>query len=228
VQNRVCGSNNSDLVEMQRDAQIQAIDGWLPQTQCTQCTYPRCYDYAVAIADGEADINQCPPGGDVTARGLASLLGKPSKPVDPKYGVHKPKQVAIIDESVCIGCVMCIKACPTDAIIGAAKVMHTVIERDCTGCELCLEPCPVDCIDMIDQQQVPELDWRWPDYSSTATQRAREQTNSKIERECKRKEAKSSVKKLKELNKEKGTEQIKLDIAASIARVKARNASKSE
>ena len=125
---------------MQRDAKIKAIDEWLPQTQCTQCTYPRCHDYAVAIADGDADINQCPPGGDITVRGLASLLGKVGKPVDPKYGIHKAKQVAVIDEDICIGCVMCIKACPTDAIIGAAKVMHTVIERDCTGCELCLEP----------------------------------------------------------------------------------------
>jgi len=208
---------------MERDAKIQAIDQWLPQTQCTQCTYPRCHDYAVAIADGEAQINQCPPGGDITVHGLASLLGQTAKPVAPKYGLHKTKQVAVIDESVCIGCVMCIKACPTDAIIGAAKVMHTVIERDCTGCELCLEPCPVDCIDMVDQIQQAEHDWRWPDYSPQATQRAREQTNAKLEREDKRKADKSSMKKLKELRKEKGSEQIKLDIAASLARVKARN-----
>jgi len=100
---------------MEREAKIKAIDEWLPQTQCTQCTYPRCHDYAVAIADGDAEINQCPPGGDITVRGLASLLGKIGKPVDPKYGVHKIKQVAVIDEDICIGCVMCIKACPTDA-----------------------------------------------------------------------------------------------------------------
>ncbi len=208
---------------MERDAKIKAIDEWLPQTQCTQCTYPRCHDYAVAIESGEADINQCPPGGETTVLGLASLLGKPSKAVDPKFGTHKPKQVAVIDESICIGCVMCIKACPTDAIIGAAKVMHTVIERDCTGCELCLEPCPVDCIDLVDQIQMPEPQWRWQDYSPETTDRARQQTNAKIERDAKRKEAKSSMKKLKELNKEAGSEKIKLDIAASIARVKARN-----
>ncbi|MFT6101120.1 MAG: electron transport complex protein RnfB [Arenicella sp.] len=207
---------------MERDAKIQAIDQWLPQTQCTQCTYPRCHDYAVAIVDGEAQINQCPPGGDVTVHGLANLLGQVPKPVDPKYGLHKPKQVAVIDESVCIGCVMCIKACPTDAIIGAAKLMHTVIERDCTGCELCLEPCPVDCIDMVDQIQQTEQSWRWPDYSPEAAQRARTQTNAKLEREDKRRSDKSSMKKLKELRKEKGSEQIKLDIAASLARVKAR------
>jgi electron transport complex protein RnfB len=208
---------------MQRQNQIKAIDEWLPQTQCTQCTYPRCHDYAVAIADGEADINQCPPGGDITVHGLAKLLKRDAKPVDPKFGSHKPKQVAVIDESTCIGCVMCIKACPTDAIIGAAKVMHTVIERDCTGCELCLEPCPVDCIDMVDQAQDTQDDWTWPDYSPLATERSRKQTNAKVERENNRKYNKSSMKKLKELRKEQGTEQIKTDIAAAIARVKARS-----
>jgi electron transport complex protein RnfB len=208
---------------MDRHDKINAIDEWLPQTQCTQCTYPRCNDYAIAIVDGEADINQCPPGGDVTVLGLAKLLSMPRKPVDPKFGVHKPKHVAVIDESICIGCVMCIKACPTDAIIGAAKVMHTVIERDCTGCELCLEPCPVDCIDMVEQGQVAQSNWRWQDYSPEATHRAREQTNAKVERETRRLQSKSSMKKLKELRKETGSEKIKLDIAASIARVKARN-----
>lgn len=207
---------------MDRDAKIKAIDEWLPQTQCTQCSYPRCHAYAVAITDGEADINQCPPGGDTTIRGLASLLGKLGKPLNPEFGIHKTKQVAVIDESVCIGCVMCIKACPTDAIVGAAKVMHTVIERDCTGCELCLEPCPVDCIDMLDQPQTPDLSWRWNDYSPQATQRARAQTNSKLARENDRQQAKSSVSKLKELRKEKGSEQIKLDIAAALERVKSR------
>ena len=130
--------------------------------------------------------------------------------------------VRFADESICIGCVMCIKACPTDAIIGAAKLMHTVIELDCTGCELCLEPCPVDCIDMIDQAQAPDINWRWTDYSPSSTARARLQTNAKLEREAKRKQAKSSMRKLKELRKEKGSQQIKMDIAASLARVKNR------
>ena len=209
---------------MNRDTKIQAIDEWLPQTQCTQCSYPRCHDYAVAIADGQAKINQCPPGGDTTIRGLASLLGKIGKPLDPKYGIHKPKQVAVIDEDSCIGCVMCIKACPTDAILGSAKVMHTVIEQDCTGCELCLEPCPVDCIDMVDPSipQTPNITWRWDDYSPEAANQARIQTNIKVARETNRKQAKSSEKKLKELRKEKGSEQIKMDIAAALARVKNR------
>jgi electron transport complex protein RnfB len=213
---------------MQREEKIQAIDDWLPQTQCTQCSYPRCHDYAAAIADGTADINQCPPGGDVTIRGLASLLGKVGKPLNPKYGVTTPKQVAVIDEDVCIGCVMCIKACPTDAIVGAAKLMHSVIEQDCTGCELCLEPCPVDCIDMIDQPQQPELNWRWNDYSPEATARARQQTNAKIERGQARQQRRSSLRKLKELRKEKGGAQIKADIAAAVARANKRNQGKDE
>ena len=204
---------------------VQAIDDWLPQTQCTQCSYPRCLDYAKAIASGEADINQCPPGGNTTIRGLASLLGKIGKPLNPEFGEHKPKQIAVIDEDICIGCVMCIKACPTDAIVGSAKAMHTVIERDCTGCELCIEPCPVDCIDMQDQVQNSDISWRWDDYSPQATQRAREQTEAKLDRDQSRQQAKSSMKKLHELRKEKGGEQIKSDIAASIARVKARNQS---
>ncbi len=206
---------------MQTEAKIAAIDDWLPQTQCQQCTYPRCYDYAVAIAGGDADINQCPPGGDVTVQGLANLLNKEFKPVDPKYGVHKPKTVAVIDESICIGCVMCIRACPTDAIVGAAKLMHTVIEQDCTGCELCLEPCPVDCIDMVAHQQISDSSWRWPDYSPPATQRARLQTQAKIDRESQREQAKSSMKKLKALRQE-DTGKIKVDIAAAVARSNAR------
>jgi len=117
---------------------------------------------------------------------------------------------------------MCIKACPTDAILGAAKLMHTVITEDCTGCELCLEPCPVDCIDMVDQVQNPDLTWRWSDYSPQATERARNLTNAKILREKNRLQEKSSLRKLKELRKEKGQEQIKQDIAAALARVKNR------
>ncbi len=206
---------------MQRQDKIRAIDDWLPQTQCQQCTYPRCYDYAEAIADDRADINQCPPGGDVTVRGLASLLGKIGKAVDPKYGINKPKQVAVIDENICIGCVMCIRACPTDAIVGAAKLMHTVIEQDCTGCELCIEPCPVDCIDMVDQHQHTDLSWRWEDYSPQATQRARQLTEAKLARVQSRQQAKSSLSKLKAL-KQSDSEQIKSDIAAAVARAKQR------
>jgi Na+-translocating ferredoxin:NAD+ oxidoreductase subunit B len=125
--------------------QINAI---LPQTQCGQCGYKGCKPYAEAIALGYADIDQCPPGGDEGVLGLAELLGLAAKPLNPKFGIHKPKQVAVIVEEDCIGCVKCIAACPVDAILGAAKLMHTVIAAECTGCELCVAPCPVDCIVM--------------------------------------------------------------------------------
>ena len=125
------------------------IDALLPQTQCGQCGYRGCRPYAEALAAGHANTNQCPPGGDDGARDLAALLGVAIKPVDPRFGITKPPAGAIIDETLCIGCTLCIQACPVDAIVGAAKLMHTVIARDCTGCELCLPPCPVDCISMV-------------------------------------------------------------------------------
>ncbi|MGY6552945.1 MAG: electron transport complex subunit RsxB [Wenzhouxiangella sp.] len=131
----------------------EQINAVLPQTQCAQCGYPGCRPYAQAIADGEADINQCPPGGDDGVRALAELLGVEPKPLDTAHGEHKPPIVALIDEERCIGCTLCIQACPVDAIIGAPRLMHTVIEAECTGCELCLPPCPVDCIDLIPRPQ---------------------------------------------------------------------------
>lgn len=126
-------------------AQINAI---LPQTQCRQCGFQGCLPYAQALAQGVADINQCPPGGAEGIAQLAQLLGVAPKPLNPVHGQHKPKQVAVIIEETCIGCVKCIAACPVDAILGAAKHMHTVIASECTGCELCVAPCPVDCIVM--------------------------------------------------------------------------------
>lgn len=140
---------------------VDQIDSILPQTQCGQCSFPGCKPYATAIAEGQADINQCPPGGQATIDELADLLGVESKPLNAENGVEKPKAVAIIDEDVCIGCTKCIKACPVDAILGAAKAMHTVIESECTGCELCIEPCPVDCIDMV-EIEVTVDNWKWP------------------------------------------------------------------
>ncbi len=144
------------------DPVADRIDAILPQTQCGQCGYPGCRPYAEAIAAGEADINQCPPGGEATIQKLADLLGVEPKPLSEEHGVEEEeKTVAIIDENICIGCTLCIQACPVDAILGAAKQMHTVIEEECTGCELCIEPCPVDCIDMVPVPETPGT-WRWP------------------------------------------------------------------
>lgn len=132
-----------------RDDLVDRIDRILPQTQCRQCGYEGCRPYAEAIARGEADIDHCPPGGDVGARALARLLDVSPKPYDRARGLHKPPQVALVVEADCIGCTKCIVACPVDAIAGGSKLMHTVIEPLCTGCELCVPACPVDCIRMI-------------------------------------------------------------------------------
>jgi Na+-translocating ferredoxin:NAD+ oxidoreductase subunit B len=118
----------------------------LPQTQCTRCGYPDCAAYAQALADDVADINQCPPGGQEGVARLAALTGQAVKPLNPAHGVEGPRSMVFIDEDWCIGCTLCIKACPVDAIVGANKLMHTVVESHCTGCELCLPVCPVDCI----------------------------------------------------------------------------------
>lgn len=147
--------------KVEGDPLAEKIDALLPQTQCGQCGFPGCRPYAEAMARGEADINRCPPGGQTTIIALADLLGREPIPLDAEVGEEKPKMVAIIDENTCIGCTLCIQACPVDAILGAAKQMHTIIESECTGCELCLEPCPVDCITMeVLPQEI--FNWKWP------------------------------------------------------------------
>jgi electron transport complex protein RnfB len=125
------------------------IDALLPQTQCTRCGYAGCRPYAEAILAGEADINQCPPGGATTLAALARLTGRPARPLDPARGVEGADLVAVIDEAACIGCARCLPPCPVDAIVGTNRRMHTVIAALCTGCELCLPPCPVDCIRLV-------------------------------------------------------------------------------
>lgn len=146
---------------IESDPVVDQVDALLPQTQCGQCGYPGCRPYAEAITAGEADINQCPPGGEAGIQALAELLGRDPKPLSAEHGEYKDKEVAVIDEAICIGCTLCIQACPVDAILGAAKQMHTVLAEECTGCDLCVEPCPVDCIDMV---TIPKdlNDWVWP------------------------------------------------------------------
>ena len=139
---------------------VDQIDNLLPQTQCGQCSYPGCKPYAEAIANGES-INKCPPGGESTIIALADLLGVEPEPLDAEHGAEKDvPMVAIIREDECIGCTKCIQACPIDAIMGAAKQMHTVIADECTGCDLCVEPCPVDCIDMVPVETTLQT-WHW-------------------------------------------------------------------
>jgi Na+-translocating ferredoxin:NAD+ oxidoreductase subunit B len=133
------------------------IDALLPQTQCTKCGYQGCRPYAEAIAAGDAEINRCPPGGEPGIQKLSQLLGRPALPLDSSCGEHLPHRVAVIDEDVCIGCAKCLKPCPTDAIIGANKFMHTVLPQFCSACELCIPACPVDCITMIDDPRYPTM-----------------------------------------------------------------------
>lgn len=147
---------------VEEDPLVEKIDAILPQTQCGQCGYPGCKPYAEALAAGDADINRCPPGGEEGIKRLAELLGVEPKPFGEGMA-PKPKAVAVIDENTCIGCTLCIQACPVDAIVGAAKQMHTVVADLCTGCELCLPPCPVDCIVMRPiEETIDNWKWRYP------------------------------------------------------------------
>lgn len=151
----------SVLLAVQNDPIVDQIDALLPQIQCGQCGYPGCKPYAHAIAEGKAGINQCVPGGEPTIKKLAELLSIEAMPLDPAYGIEKARSTALIDPELCIGCTLCIQACPVDAIVGAAKHMHTVVDDLCTGCELCVAPCPVDCISM-EPVHWPLHQWRRP------------------------------------------------------------------
>lgn len=210
-----------DLEPRQPVAQqhIADIDAWLPQAQCTRCGYPRCREYAEAIARGAAAINQCPPGGEATLAGLARLLDRPRPALDPAYGAHAPRVRAEIDEAACIGCRKCLEVCPVDAIVGARRLMHGVIAADCTGCELCLPPCPVDCIRLVPVAAPPQPG-RWPDYSDEEVRRAR--------RLCERRQARRETRR-KPASAPASTAHMrpdcagkKAEIRAAVARVRAR------
>jgi electron transport complex protein RnfB len=159
------------------------IEDALPQTQCTRCGYPDCHGYAQAIAEGEADINRCPPGGAEGIERLAAITGRPIQPLDAERGVEGPRRLAVIDESWCIGCTLCIKACPVDCIVGAPRRMHTVIDVLCTGCELCVPVCPVDCIAMNDVTS-PATGWHaWGDELAALARSRYAQHRQRVERE---------------------------------------------
>ncbi|MFI4940520.1 MAG: electron transport complex subunit RsxB [Burkholderiales bacterium] len=170
---------------MSKPSLADRIENLLPQTQCTKCGYPACHPYAEAIANGQANYNQCPPGGAEGIARLAHLLGKPVIPLNPLNGLERPRPVAVIDEALCIGCTLCIQACPVDAIVGAAKQMHTVLAGLCTGCDLCVAPCPVDCIAMVD---VTPGKTGWAAWSQQQADSARERhdfRNQRLQREKK-------------------------------------------
>jgi electron transport complex protein RnfB len=206
---------------------VDQIDDCLPQTQCTQCGYPHCRAYAEAIAQGQAGINQCPPGDAATIRALAALLGAPPKPLDPRFGAHTPRARAVIDEALCIGCRKCLEVCPVDAIVGARKLMHTVIAADCTGCGLCLPPCPVDCIAMVSAPPAVPGEIR-AEYARAETGRWRALAEKRRQRLARRARPRGGATARATLLPPAGeSERIRAEIRAAVERVKAKKARRS-
>ena len=215
-------------------ALFQCLNDALPQTQCTRCGFPDCASYAMAMARGEAAINQCPPGGQAGIERLAVLTGQTALPLNPEHGVEGPRQMAIIDEAWCIGCTLCIKACPTDAILGANKLMHTVIEPWCTGCELCIPVCPVDCIQL---ENVTGEKTGWAAWSAEQAGNARQRFESRKQRLVREEQAHQQLMQAKAEHKladlaahTKGTDSTpevdrkRAIIEAALAKAKARQA----
>lgn len=193
------------------------IDAELPQTQCTQCGFDGCRPYAEALARGESEINRCPPGGEDGMRALARLLERPQRPIDPECGepLERPL-VAVIDESTCIGCTLCIQACPVDAIVGSGKLMHTVIESECTGCELCIPPCPVDCIELAPNPDPTPPRQRAAQFRSRYEARNRRLAHEAAERRRRRAEKRARLQGRDERARKRE------EIAAAVARARAR------
>jgi electron transport complex protein RnfB len=215
---------------------VEQLNNALPQTQCTRCGYPDCQRYAEAIIQGEADINQCPPGGTEGVERLAALTGKPALPLNPENGLEGPRTIAIIDEAWCIGCTLCIAACPTDAIVGANKRMHTVVEPYCTGCELCIPACPVDCIS-LEPIDINLSGWAsWPQELADLARQRYDARSIRLRREAIELDARlqaEAIEKLSDLPAHtKGTEHApevdrkRAIIEAALAKAKARQAAK--
>jgi len=215
---------------------VEQLNNALPQTQCTRCGYPDCQRYAEAIVHGEADINQCPPGGTEGVERLAALTGKPALPLNPDNGLEGPRTIAIIDEAWCISCTLCIAACPTDAIVGANKRMHTVVESYCTGCELCIPACPVDCIS-LEPIDLNLSGWAsWPQELADLARQRYDARTVRLKREAVEHDEQlqaKAVKKLADLpTHTKGTEHApevdrkRAIIEAALAKAKARQATK--
>ena len=196
----------------------ERIDALLPQTQCTKCGYPACRPYAEAIATGEAEINQCPPGGDAAIRELAALLGREIRPLNPRNGIEQPRRVALIDEARCIGCTLCIQACPVDAIVGAPNLMHTVVAELCSGCDLCVPPCPVDCIDML---PASGEDASWDRARADAARERFEARRSRHERERRERAERLAARALK-AKEDPDAEKKRAIIQAAVERARAR------
>ena len=189
------------------------LDAVLPQTQCTRCGFAGCMPYAQAMAAGEADIDRCPPGGDATVVTLAQITGRAARTVNPEYGTPGPLLVAVIDEAACIGCTLCIEACPVDAIVGAQKRMHAILPSLCSGCELCVAPCPVDCIAMV------PLPREWSVADADAARTRHRERNARVERNERIANRKASLAAVRsDAAKREAT------IAAAIARARARRA----
>jgi electron transport complex protein RnfB len=208
------------------------LDAALPQTQCTRCGYPDCRRYAEAMADGSAEINRCPPGGAEGIVRLAGITGRKVLPLDLERGHEGPRALAVIDEAWCIGCTLCIKACPVDCIVGASKLMHTVIDAQCTGCELCVPVCPVDCIAML---PVTGQHTGWQAWSAPQAEEARERYafhQLRVERELRENEVRLAAKaqaKLDDLQNQTwltdpaAIERKRAVIEAALARARARS-----
>lgn len=203
-----------------QQALVERIDAALPQTQCTRCGYPDCQSYALAIARGEAEINQCPPGGAQGVARLAAITGRPELPLSAAHGTEVPRAVAVIDENWCIGCTLCLKACPTDAILGINKRMHTVIAPHCTGCELCLPACPVDCIRM---ENASGQATGWAAWSAPQAEQARVRYQAQQER-LQREEAQATAPEPAPPAPDNAPDPKRAAIAAALARARAQRA----